>query len=99
MHEFELGVWKSLFIHLIRILEAEDRGNKRLSTVGELDRRFASSPDHNPFSDPDFLGTVWFQASVSILFADFLRMRLNTKASRLVTGKIFFRSGPLSFSM
>ena len=23
MHEFELGVWKSLFIHLIRILVAQ----------------------------------------------------------------------------
>jgi hypothetical protein len=25
LHEFELGVWKSLFTHLIRILEAIDR--------------------------------------------------------------------------
>lgn len=34
MHEFELGVWKSLFIHLLRILDAYD---KRL--LDELDRR------------------------------------------------------------
>lgn len=33
MHEFELGVWKALFIHLLRILEAVDK-----SLVGELDR-------------------------------------------------------------
>ncbi|EFI26951.1 ubiquitin and ribosomal protein S27a [Coprinopsis cinerea okayama7 len=29
MHEFELGVWRTLFTHLIRILEAEDRISKR----------------------------------------------------------------------
>ena len=34
MHEFELGVWKALFIHLLHILEAV---NKTL--VDELDRR------------------------------------------------------------
>jgi hypothetical protein len=25
MHKFELGVWKALFIHLLRILEAVDK--------------------------------------------------------------------------
>jgi hypothetical protein len=34
MHEFELGVWKALFIHLLRILEAVDK-----TLVDELDRR------------------------------------------------------------
>jgi hypothetical protein len=34
MHEFELGVWKSIFIHLLRILDAYD--NRLLD---ELDRR------------------------------------------------------------
>ncbi|KAF9045034.1 hypothetical protein BJ165DRAFT_1346358 [Panaeolus papilionaceus] len=36
LHEFELGVWKSLFSHLVRILYAAD-GSDRL--VLELDRR------------------------------------------------------------
>jgi hypothetical protein len=36
LHEFELGVWKSLFTHLIRILYAADRGG---SLVAELDQR------------------------------------------------------------
>lgn len=35
MHEFELGVWKSLFIHLLRMLDAFD---SRL--LDELDRRY-----------------------------------------------------------
>jgi hypothetical protein len=34
LHEFELGVWKSLFVHLIRIINAYD---PRL--VHELDYR------------------------------------------------------------
>jgi len=39
MHEFELGVWKALFIHLIRILNAVDK-----SMVHEMDRRYVD--DH-----------------------------------------------------
>lgn len=34
MHEFELGVWRALFIHLLRLLQAVD---PRLAH--ELDRR------------------------------------------------------------
>jgi hypothetical protein len=35
MHEFELGVWKALFIHLLRILAAIDK-----ELVHKLDRRY-----------------------------------------------------------
>jgi len=37
LHEFELGVWKALFTHLIRILHAAD---PRGGLVAELDRRY-----------------------------------------------------------
>ena len=37
LHEFELGVWKSLFTHLIRMLYASDKGSDTL--VMELDAR------------------------------------------------------------
>jgi hypothetical protein len=37
LHEFVLGVWKALFIHLIRMLMAYDK-----VLVNELDRRYAS---------------------------------------------------------
>jgi len=37
LHEFELGVWKALFTHLIRLLYAAGDGTDRL--VIELDRR------------------------------------------------------------
>lgn len=36
MHEFELGVWKALFTHLIRLLHAQPNG---VALVVELDRR------------------------------------------------------------
>lgn len=35
MHEFELGSWKSLFIHLLRILDCVNP-----SQTNELDRRY-----------------------------------------------------------
>jgi hypothetical protein len=39
MHDFELGEWRSLFIHLIRIVEAVDA-----KLLIELDRRYDPSP-------------------------------------------------------
>ena len=36
MHKFELGVWKAIFTHLIRILYAAAPGGR---LVAELDRR------------------------------------------------------------
>ena len=34
LHEFELGVWKSIFIHLLRILET-----LKQSQTSEMDKR------------------------------------------------------------
>ncbi|KAF7973280.1 hypothetical protein HWV62_15647 [Athelia sp. TMB] len=39
LHEFELGVWKSLFIHLLRMLAFIDIG-----LIHELDRQFRAMP-------------------------------------------------------
>ncbi|KAJ7185362.1 hypothetical protein C8R46DRAFT_377085 [Mycena filopes] len=41
MHEFELGVWKNLFTHLIRLLYAQPNGQE---LVNELDRRYRQMP-------------------------------------------------------
>ena len=38
LHEFELGVWKSLFMQLIRLLHAAGKGSDSL--VAKLDSRF-----------------------------------------------------------
>jgi hypothetical protein len=43
MHEFELGVWKALFTHLIRILSAAGAGNALLH---ELDHRYVLLDKH-----------------------------------------------------
>jgi hypothetical protein len=40
MHEFELGVWKALFVHLIRILYTAALGAK---LVAVLDERYVQS--------------------------------------------------------
>jgi len=40
MHEVELGVWKVLFAHLIRILYAVDKTMKTEKLVADLDKRF-----------------------------------------------------------
>lgn len=37
MHEVELGVWRTLFTHLIRILDAAGLGGK---LIGLLDERY-----------------------------------------------------------
>ncbi|KIM50226.1 hypothetical protein SCLCIDRAFT_34507 [Scleroderma citrinum Foug A] len=41
MHEFELGIWKALFTHLIRILNAAEVGD---ILVNELDRHYRMVP-------------------------------------------------------
>ena len=38
LHEFELGVWKTLFIHLIRLLYAAGKDGSE-TLVAELDLR------------------------------------------------------------
>ena len=45
MHEFELGVWKGLLIHLIRILEAWDKKSK--VTISEFNKRSVHADLHH----------------------------------------------------
>jgi len=50
MHEFKLGVWKALFIHLLQILNVVDK-----ALVDELDRRYVNvSPYRRSFSNQLF---------------------------------------------
>lgn len=39
LHEFEIGVWKALFTHLIRVLYAAGRSESD-ELVAELDKRY-----------------------------------------------------------
>lgn len=38
LHEFELGIWKALFMHLIRLLHAAGRGTDDIIAI--LDQRY-----------------------------------------------------------
>jgi hypothetical protein len=49
LHEFEIGVFKSLFIHLIRILDASATGS---TLIHELDKRFVSPSVSAPSPSP-----------------------------------------------
>lgn len=49
LHEFEIGVWKAIFIHMLRILQAE--GGEDL--VAELNRRYV--PHFGIDQLPDFV--------------------------------------------
>ncbi len=48
LHEFELGVWKTLFIQLIRLLYAAGKDGSE-TLVAELDSRFV----HGSFRDDE----------------------------------------------
>jgi hypothetical protein len=52
MHEFELGVWKAVFRHLIRILYASVPNG---SLVMELDRRLVFPHLRHSFRRPTYL--------------------------------------------
>jgi hypothetical protein len=43
MHEYELGVWKALFIHLLRMLEATDK-----ALIHKLDGRYVNVSQPSP---------------------------------------------------
>ncbi|KAH9914268.1 hypothetical protein B0H21DRAFT_896115 [Amylocystis lapponica] len=53
LHEFELGVWKALFAHLIRILEAHN-----MELVHELNLRFRLVPAFGRSTIRDFAANV-----------------------------------------
>jgi hypothetical protein len=44
LHEFELGVWKALFIHLLRILHAANK-----TSISELNRRYVKFIVNNEY--------------------------------------------------
>ena len=56
LHEFELGVWKALFTHLIRILHA---ATPHGGLVAELDRRYVGRAVIN-----SYLGLINFRVTI-----------------------------------
>ena len=72
MHEFELGVWKAVFTHLIRILYAAGPSG---NLVSELDKRYVlpTEMEHIQLTSADF---VRFQLLVWIQFGNSLTTHL-----------------------
>jgi hypothetical protein len=68
LHEFELGVWKALFTHLIRILYAAAPHG---SLVAELDRRYFnfSTVGYQELIFPRFRAVPTFGSSTIRRFA------------------------------
>jgi hypothetical protein len=56
MHEFELNVWKAIFIHLLRILDCKNEALKH-----ELDRRYATYQYH----DTEMVATTHHLSQIS----------------------------------
>lgn len=52
MHEFELGVWKTLFTHLIRVLYAAASGGRLVAILDERYDRILIL-----YMDPTFIKT------------------------------------------
>jgi hypothetical protein len=75
MHEFELGVWKNLFTHLIRILYAADRGGR---LVAELNERYRLVPQFSQ-AIRGFTNNVSEMKKLAARdFEDLLQVRLRT---------------------
>lgn len=72
MHEFELGVWKALFIHLLRMLEAVDK-----TLIDELDRRLVMVSDDKPYDIELPIALGRYRLSAETPSDDFRPMRPN----------------------
>ncbi|KAG2126386.1 hypothetical protein BD769DRAFT_1668376 [Suillus cothurnatus] len=69
LHEFELGVWKMLFVHLLRILTAEDK-----NLVQKLDER--QTPTFSPATIRKFSANVSDMSHMAARnFEDLLQLR------------------------
>jgi hypothetical protein len=73
MHEFELGVWKALFTHLVRILVSHGDG-----TIQEFNRRYRQVPTFGRSTIRRFSENASAMKKVAARnFEDLLQVRLN----------------------
>jgi hypothetical protein len=69
MHEFELGVWKAVFTHLMRVLHTYGH-----DTISNLNSRSVVEVSYIFRSNPFVTGTVKFLHSVVQPFENFITM-------------------------
>jgi len=61
LHEVELGVWKALFIHILRILFSYSP-----AALSELDRRYPLSTHWQALYAPNICGITGFALSLDL---------------------------------
>ena len=89
MHEFELGVWKNLFAHLIRILHASDP-----ALVNQLDQRYMQMIYYSASVCQHFLRALGIgrcQHSDEMVYEGFPQIALRRSGWLPVTMKTFYR--------
>jgi hypothetical protein len=97
LHEFELGVWKSLFTHLIRILYAAASGGQLVTILDEMKFCFLSACSNQSVSSryrqvPPFGSTIrLFANNASEMkklaardFEDLLQVRISSELIMMI---------------
>ncbi len=74
LHEFELGIWKGLFTHLIRLLYAAGKGSDHLAI--ELDKRYVFGISNGFNNSSIWLDIIRYQHSAMVPSAILLLTRL-----------------------
>jgi hypothetical protein len=79
MHEFELGVWKAVFTHLVRILVSHSDG-----TIQEFNRRYRQVPTFGRSTIRRFSENASGMKKLAARnFEDLLQVRLQLKSELL----------------
>lgn len=87
LHEFELGIWKAVFSHLVRILHSISE-----SLVRELDRRYVISHGQRvPHSDDNCEVTARLRLLVRLPYGGSRATLVRCIKLELETMRIFFR--------
>jgi hypothetical protein len=85
LHEFELGVWKALFTHLIRVLYAAPGS----SLVAELDRRYVNFSAISYWQLITFLAITRFRAMPTFGSGTIRRFATNASEMKKLAARNF----------
>ena len=87
LHEFELGVWKALFTHLIRILHAAAPHGR---LVAELDSRYVGCTVTNGYQELiNFPVTIRFRAMPTFGSSTIRRFATNASEMKKLAARDF----------
>ena len=81
LHEFEIGVWKMLFVHLLRIIVAQDK-----TLIHELDRRYGISSRATHSTD---LSTTRYRQTPTFGLATIRKFSANSSEMKRMAARNF----------